>query len=141
MPLICAHLRNLRRLPGSVRKDVSPVVKTWSAEVYEQPAFATCSLQVMDGLSLMLRNKVADSFKLDNNRFVAEKVGIIRGFQSLACIGDYEPLLTDKRYAPQGEFNFESFLVHRLQKPRPQLVMNRYARPDDRVSLWISFSR
>ena len=95
-------------------------------------------LQVVDDLRLFDAAQPGQSLQFNYYFFAAHKIGSIRGRQLSAFVDDRQFHFSLKGNAAEREFDGQCLLIHRLQKPTPQLPMHFHRGTDDGIRSWVS---
>jgi len=96
--------------------------------------------QVVDDLGLLNAPERFQGLQFHDDRFVANEIGLVLGFQARALVEDRKFHLRPVGDAAAGHFKGHSFLVHGFKKTAPELPMDFHAGSDDGIGPRISFS-
>ena len=89
--------------------------------------------QVVEDLCFLCPGHLGQSFKLDNYRVVAEKVGALSGVQLHTLVIDRQINLAPMGHGTRGQLQCQGFLIDGLKEAMAQLPVYFHRRPDYRI--------
>src|SRR5579864_8066941 len=93
-------------------------------EVDQESEFESGRLQIVVNLGTMPVRQFRDGFEFKNDLVKATKVRLVLLLEGLALVAQRQVDLWPKRNALCGEFQLQTLLIYRLQKPASHLIVN-----------------